>query len=184
MFVEQCLKYLKPGGVLGIVLPRSIVTNTSLDTARKALNSLGYLETIVNLPPETFSGTGAQTNTVVLFMRRFKSQNERLEPIEVVSVDVQNVGFDATGRPRHGDQLVNVPGALRAVRNGHVPDVPVRLLPKIAKATSFSSLPDMLSGRTILHRQKNVVRLQEIVELAGTGRTPSRAPLCFRWIVF
>ena len=175
VFVEQCLKYLKPGGLLGIVLPRSIVTNTSLGAARKALNSLGYVETIVNLPPETFSGAGTQTNTVVLFLRRFKSQNEKLDSIRVASVDIQNVGFDATGRPRRGDQLMDVSDALRAVRNGHSPDVPVRLLPKIAKIASLVSLPDMLSGRTAPQRHENVVPLQELVELAGTGRTPGRA---------
>ena len=65
VFVEQCLKYLKPGGLLGIILPRGIVTNSSLRAAREALSNLGYLEAIVNLPPETFCVSGTQTNTVV-----------------------------------------------------------------------------------------------------------------------
>ena len=68
VFVEQCLKYLKPGGLLGIVLPRSMVTNSSLKDARLAINSFGYLEALVNLPPETFCMSGTQTNTIVLFV--------------------------------------------------------------------------------------------------------------------
>lgn len=102
VFVEQCLKYLKPGRQLGIVLPRSVVTNTSLAVARQALNTLGYLEAIVNLPPETFCVAGTQTNTVVLFMRRYKSGREKEETVAIVAVDIDNVGFDATGRPCPG----------------------------------------------------------------------------------
>ena len=85
---------MKPGGLLGIVLPKSVVTNSSLRTAREALNSLGYLETIVNLPPETFGVSGTQTNTVALFIRRYKTNSEKAESIAVVYIDVANVGFD------------------------------------------------------------------------------------------
>ena len=35
LFVEKCLNVLKPGGRLGIVLPRSVVTNSGLEVARR-----------------------------------------------------------------------------------------------------------------------------------------------------
>ena len=174
VFIEQCLKYLKPGGLLGIVLPKSVVTNSSLRTAREALNSLGYLETIVNLPPETFSVSGTQTNTVVLFIRRYKTSSEKAESVAVVCIDVDNVGFDSTGRARSGNQLGEVPGNLRRAMKGELTDKGGRLFPKIAKLQSITSLPELLSGRITASIGQNMAPLSEFVELACNGRTPSR----------
>ena len=175
VFIEQCLKYLKPGGLLGVVLPKSVVTNSSLRTARVALNSLGYLETIVNLPPETFSVSGTQTNTVVLFIRRYKTSSEKAESVAVVCIDVDNVGFDSTGRVRSGNQLDEVPGNLRRAMKGELAGKGGRLFPKIAKQLSITSLPELLSGRMTASIGQNMAPLSEFVELACNGRTPSRA---------
>ena len=175
IFVEQCLKYLRPGGVLGIVLPRSVVTNSSLATARQALNTLGYLEAIVNLPPETFSTSGAQTNTVVLFLRRYESAAQREEPIEVACADIENVGFDSTGRPREGNQLGRIPTALKAALNGGTTTTNVRLLPKVRKQLSLTKLPALLSGRMGASNGRDMIPLADMVDIAINGKTPSRS---------
>ena len=175
VFVEQCLKYLKPGGLLGIVLPRSVVTNSSLRAARQAINTLGYLEVIVNLPPEAFCVSGTQTNTVVLFVRRYKSSTEKGKAVAVISVDIQNVGFDSTGRSRNGSQLEGVSKAIRTAMKGTIIDSHVRILPEIVKELSIASLPDLLSGRMADANGQNTMPLKELIELASNGKTPGRA---------
>ena len=175
IFVEQCLKYLKPGGLLGIVLPRSVVTNLSLATARQTLNTLGYLEAIVNLPPETFSMSGTQTNTVVLFLRRYESTAQREESIEIACADIENVGFDSTGRPREGNQLGGIPTALKAALNARATTANVRLLPKVGKRLSITNLPTLLSGRMTASSGRDMVPLAEVVDIAVNGKTPSRS---------
>ena len=175
VFAEQCLKYLKPGGLLGIVLPRSVVTNSSLRIARQTLNTLGYLEAIVTLPPETFCISGAQINTVVLFIRRYKSSSEKLESTAIISVDIDNVGFDATGRPRRGNQLEETSKAIRKALQGQTTSEHVRLLPNIAKESSIASLPKLLSGRTVVPNDRTTIPLGELVTVASNGKTPSRA---------
>ena len=175
IFVEQCLKYLRPGGLLGIVLPRSVVTNSSLATARQALNTLGYLEAIVNLPPETFSVSGTQTNTVVLFLRRYQSPSQREESIGIACADVENVGFDSTGRPREGNQLGRIATALKATLNEGSTTTNVRLLPKVAKKLSITNLPVLLSGRMSGSSHRNMMPLADLVDIAVNGKTPSRS---------
>ena len=175
VFVEQCMKYLKPGGMLGIVLPRSVVTNASLHFARQAFNKLGYLETIVTLPPETFAYSGTQTNTVVLFLRRFKTRFEKIEPVNTVSVNVNNVGFDSTGRPRKGNQLENVLETIRAARNGKDTSIDTSIFPSMAKESSVEKLPSLLTGRIQVTTSIDVLDLKDLVEFAGNGKTPSRA---------
>ena len=170
IFVEQCLKNLKPGGLLAIVLPRSVVTNASLATARRALNNLGYLESIVNLPPETFAMSGTQTNTVALFLRRYESSAQHQESIEIACGDVDNVGFDSTGRPREGSQLEAIPAALKAALNEGTTTDNVRLLPKVSKGLSITNLPSLLSGRLSASSRRDVLPLADLVDVAVNGR--------------
>ena len=175
VFVEQCIKYLRPGGMLGIVLPRSVVTNSSLRAARVAINLFGYLEAMVNLPSETFCMSGTQTNTVILFIRRYKYPSEKRESVSVICVDVDNVGFDSTGRPKSGSQLKDVARVVREARKGKVTGRNVYLFPEVPKEVSIADLGGLFSARAAVSIGQNVVPLGEFVEMAGNGKTPGRA---------
>lgn len=69
LFVERTKQLLKDGGVAGIILPSSILTNSGIYTKTREL-LLKYFEVvgITELGSNTFMATG--TNTVVLFLRR------------------------------------------------------------------------------------------------------------------
>lgn len=69
LFVERTKQLLKDGGVAGIILPSSILTNSGIYTKTREL-LLKYFEIvgIAELGSNTFMATG--TNTVVLFLRR------------------------------------------------------------------------------------------------------------------
>ena len=173
VFVEQCLRYLKPGGLLGIILPRSVITNLSLKEARCAIGSQGYLESAIGLPPETFSASGTQTNTMILFIRRYKSKSELTEKIKIPFVEIENVGFDATGRWRSGSQLSGVAEVLRSAKQGVSASKIVSILPEISKGKSISDLSGLLSCRFSVAINKGIP-LSEFVEIATIGKTPGR----------
>lgn len=69
LFVERTKQLLKDGGIAGIILPSSILTNSGIYTKTREL-LLKYFEVvgITELGSNTFMATG--TNTVVLFLRR------------------------------------------------------------------------------------------------------------------
>lgn len=69
LFVERTKQLLKDGGIAGIILPSSILTNAGIYTKTREL-LLKYFEiiAITELGSNTFMATG--TNTVVLFLRR------------------------------------------------------------------------------------------------------------------
>lgn len=64
LFLEQCIRYLRPGGLLTIVVPRSVITNDSLADARRIIDSSIKVEAVLNLPPETFALTGTQARAI------------------------------------------------------------------------------------------------------------------------
>lgn len=69
LFVERTKQLLKDGGMAGIILPSSILSNTGIYTKTREI-ILRYFEiiSITELGSSTFMATG--TNTVVLFLRR------------------------------------------------------------------------------------------------------------------
>jgi len=69
LFIERTKQLLKDGGMAGIILPSSILSNTGIYTQTREI-ILNYFDiiSIVELGSNTFMATG--TNTVILFLRR------------------------------------------------------------------------------------------------------------------
>lgn len=169
VFIEQALRLLRPGGTLAIVVPRSVVTNKRLAAARRAINQLGYVTAVVSLPSHTFRRAGTQARTVVLLIRKFLEGEDAAASIKVLSVNVTNVGFDATGRCVDGNQLPHVGQILRTQTD--LPDF-AEWLPPVAKGESFARLGQHLfSGQA----STSQLRLGDIAELVCTGKSPTRA---------
>lgn len=171
VFIEQCLRMLKPGGTLAIVLPKSAVTNSRLAAARKALDTLGYVYAVVILPSETFATTGTQTTTVVLFIRKFSEEERRDEKIGIAVATVTNVGFDATGRLRSGNQLLELAVQLRSCVTQGISNGICKIHRNVPKEHTFSYLPTLISGRNAITTK---LTLGDVIETVSLGRTPAR----------
>lgn len=69
LFVERAKQVLKPGGVAGLLLPISILSNGGIhEAARDILLRYFHIKAIAVMATGTFMATG--TNTVILFMQR------------------------------------------------------------------------------------------------------------------
>lgn len=67
LFVEQCIRLLKPGGRLGIVLPNGEFENSSHQYVRDYIRQFVAVDAIVKLPQETFVPSGTAIKTSLLF---------------------------------------------------------------------------------------------------------------------
>ena len=82
-FLERIHHLMAPGGVVGVIVPSSILSNTDAvhTRTREVLLQFFDLVSIVELGSGTFGKTG--TNTMVLFLRRkLRRKGERPEPAE------------------------------------------------------------------------------------------------------
>ena len=77
LFVEQCIRLLRPGGRLGIVLPNGVFENSSLQYIRDYLLRHIDVDAVIKLPQETFIPSGTGIKTSLLFGT--KSSNSSLE---------------------------------------------------------------------------------------------------------
>jgi len=107
LFVEGALKYVKRGGYLAIVLPRSIANNPGLKFIRKWLLRNVRLVASVDLPKETFAEGGGVPNPSVLVLQRLTREESNLahagvlDDYEIFMSIPKRVGIDKRGNPVH-----------------------------------------------------------------------------------
>lgn len=76
-FIERAMQFLRPNGVMAIVLPSPILSNKGIELkARELLFAHFNILALVELNSRTFGSTG--TNTIVLFAQRVKKNAEGL----------------------------------------------------------------------------------------------------------
>ncbi|MEJ5080576.1 restriction endonuclease subunit M [Ochrobactrum sp. MYb379] len=71
LFIEQCHRFLKPGGYLAMVIPDSILTNSSMQYVRDWIEEHWRIVSVVSLPQFAFAANGAGVKSSVLFLKKF-----------------------------------------------------------------------------------------------------------------
>ena len=90
LFIERCLKLLKPGGRMAIVLPNGNFDNSSLSYLRYYIKERANIIAVVRLPQETFIPYGTGVKTSILFLEKKK---EACEPAQVFFAAVARLGY-------------------------------------------------------------------------------------------
>lgn len=70
LFIEQAHKFLKEKGILAIVIPDGILTNSSLQYVRDSLEELYRIVAIISMPQTAFFHIGAGVKSSVLFIQK------------------------------------------------------------------------------------------------------------------
>jgi type I restriction enzyme M protein len=106
LFIERCLRFLKPGGRMAIVLPDSILSNPGLAWLRHWMLQHAWIIASVDLPREMFAKSDTHTMTSVLLLQRFTPEEQRLvarvgqpEDYEIFMAIADRVGWDLRGQP-------------------------------------------------------------------------------------
>lgn len=71
LFIEQARNFLKDKGILAIVIPDGILTNSSLQYVRDSIEDMYRIVAIVSMPQTAFSHTGAGVKSSVLFLQKY-----------------------------------------------------------------------------------------------------------------
>ena len=117
LFIERCLRWLKPGGRMGIVLPDGILGNPANEYIRRWILLHAWVLASVDLPVETFI-VEANVNilTSLLFLKKKPGEVIKREAIggsadyPIFMAVAEKVGFDRRGntlykRSPEGEEL-------------------------------------------------------------------------------
>ncbi len=76
LFMERCLRLLKKGGRMGMVLPEGVLNNKNLQAVREYFEGRAKLILICSIPQDVFIAAGATVKPSLVFMRRFTADEE------------------------------------------------------------------------------------------------------------
>jgi type I restriction enzyme M protein len=70
LFIEQCHRFLNVGGVLAVVIPDGILTNSSSQYVRNWIEEHYRIMSVVSLPQTAFAANGAGVKSSVMFLMK------------------------------------------------------------------------------------------------------------------
>ena len=77
LFMERCLRLLKKGGRMGMVLPEGVLNNKQLASVREYFEGKAKLLLICSIPQDVFIAAGATVKPSLVFMRKFTDKEEQ-----------------------------------------------------------------------------------------------------------
>ena len=77
LFMERCLRLLKPGGRMGMVLPEGVLNTSNLQKVREYFEGRAKILFICSIPQDVFVTAGATVKPSLVFLKRFTIPEER-----------------------------------------------------------------------------------------------------------
>lgn len=77
LFIERCLRLLKPGGRMGIVLPEGVLNNSNLQKVREYFESKAKIILICSIPQDVFIKAGATVKPSLVFFKKFTEEEAK-----------------------------------------------------------------------------------------------------------
>lgn len=106
--LERCFQFLKPGGKLAIVLPDGLLKNKNSKYVRKWVENVAQIKAVISLPEEAFQSFGAMVKTSLCIFQKLPDGEVADKNEEALLVEIENVGYDATGRLKAGSEIDEV----------------------------------------------------------------------------
>ena len=90
LFVERCLRLLKDGGRMGIVLPEGVLNNSKLQQVRDFFEGQAKIVLICSIPQDVFIKAGATVKPSLVFLKKF-TKEERIQYNSIVENAQRNI---------------------------------------------------------------------------------------------
>lgn len=105
--IERCIRLVRPGGWVGIVVPDGILNNRSKHTVREYIKKNTHIQAVVSLAEETFEGYGSGAKTTILFLQKKSMPDEGGQKRLFMAV-ATNTGYAPNGGPIPGNELPDI----------------------------------------------------------------------------
>ena len=106
VFIEQCINLAKKGGVIGIVVPESMISNKKYSYVVEYILRACYIRAIIGMPDELFkiSGKGGtHTKTCLLVLEKKKKEDDK--DYNIFMAEAKWCGYDSRGREIPKDDI-------------------------------------------------------------------------------
>ncbi len=106
VFMEQCVNLVKSGGVIGIVVPESMISNKKYSYVTEYILRTCYIKAVIGMPDELFKTSGkggTHTKTCLLVLEKKKKADEK--DYCIFMAEAKWCGHDSRGREIPKDDI-------------------------------------------------------------------------------
>lgn len=112
--LERSIQFLKPGGKMAIVLPEHLMKGKNALFVRKWLYGVARIKAIFFFPEEAFTPFGAMVKTCLCILQKLREKETQAEDEDIFLCEVENLGYEATGKPKAGSEVHEAIAAFKA----------------------------------------------------------------------
>lgn len=98
LFIERCIKWVQPGGRVGIVVPRGVLDNDKALPVRKLILEQTRVLAVVNCHDDTFK-PHTDAKAALLVLEKKKTQAPREDNYAIFMAISQGIGHNGVGEP-------------------------------------------------------------------------------------
>jgi type I restriction enzyme M protein len=96
LFIELAIKLLRPGGLLAVLVPDSLLSSPAYVHTRTWLLEKTVPRAIISLPTGAFAPVGHSGKATLLLLEKDASRDKVNEPVLIA--DVKSIGYDKSGK--------------------------------------------------------------------------------------
>jgi type I restriction enzyme M protein len=98
LFIERCIQWVKPGGRIGIVVPRGILDNDKAMPVRTMILRETRVMAVVNCHDDTFKPY-TDAKCALLVLEKKKEKSDRIDDYAIFMAISQGIGHNGVGEP-------------------------------------------------------------------------------------
>lgn len=155
LFLELCIRLLKPGGTMAIVLPEGIFGNKTLGYIWAYLKKHGRVLGMIDCPRNTFQPS-TDTKTNVLIYQKGSTFSDTV-PVAVA----KNCGHDKRGRVTNS-QNEPLPNDFELIAKTYANDTSESVWKKVQLFGSYF-VPRYLAGKSVVHDSTEYISIGEMI---------------------
>ncbi len=180
LMLERCLKVLRPGGRVGIVVPDSILANPSDASAREFVRREAIVTPIIKVPEETFFVYGSTAASSLVFLERKEAGREQGPVFMAVA---RHVGYDRQGNSTEANDLPAILDAYREWRGNPdaemISEEPLIFAKEIAGGDRLDIVyhePSELRIAEIIEERFRAAKLTDLIDFVTDSIEPKNFP--------
>ena len=100
---------------MAIVLPDGLLKNKNARFVRKWIEEIAEIKAVISLPEDAFNSYGAMVKTSLCVFGKFSERESARPGAQTLLLDIENLGYDATGRARAGSEIEQAASAFHAL---------------------------------------------------------------------
>ncbi|MHB8183368.1 MAG: N-6 DNA methylase [Candidatus Desulforudaceae bacterium] len=105
--LERCLRLVRPGGLVAIIVIDGVLNNPSTQYVREYVKRHAWVRAVISLNKETFEGYGSRAKTSILFLEKKDVPDEGLQQPTFIAI-ARNTGLAPNGDEISGNVLPDI----------------------------------------------------------------------------